>query len=107
MALHNQQWNSAGLAAVHAAISAADAAIVASSGRRSASKDHMEAVELMRSLVPEAAATQERQLTGLLSMKNTIEYEQRLVTPVEAKTLTEQAGRLVRWATTVVADHVD
>jgi HEPN domain-containing protein len=107
LALRDQRWNSAGLAAVHAGISAADAAIVASAGRRSSSKDHGAAVDLMRSAVPEAGASQERQLTGLLGMKNTIEYEQRLVAETEAQAMVEQAARLVRWAATVVTAHLD
>ena len=106
-ALIEAQWNSAGLAAVHAGISAADAAIVASSGTRSASKGHGAAVDLLKTLVPESGPSQVRQLTGLLGMKNAVEYEQRLITEAEARSLVEQSGRLVRWAATVVSAHVD
>ncbi len=101
------RWNSAALDAIHAGISAADASIVASAGVRSASKDHGAALGLLRRLVPESGATQERQLNGLLAMKNTVEYEQRLATEQEARALVEQAGRLVRWAAGIVASHLD
>lgn len=101
------QWNSAGLAAIHAGISAADAAIISSSGTRSASKDHSAAIGLLKTAVPESRASHARQLTGLLGMKNTIEYEERLVTQAEAQTLVEQSERLVRWAAGVVSTHLD
>jgi hypothetical protein len=106
-AASDERWNSAALAAIHAGISAADAAIVASAGVRSSSKDHAAAVALLRRLVPESGATQERQLSGLLNMKNTVEYEQRLAVEAEARSLVQQAGRLVRWAASVVASHLD
>ena len=106
-ALVDSHWNSAGLAAIHAGISAADAAIIASSGLRSSSSDHGAATDLLRIAVPESGATQVRQLTGLLGMKNEVEYEQRLVTETEARSLVDQSDRLVRWAATVVSAHVD
>jgi hypothetical protein len=61
----------------------------------------------MRTTVPEAAASQERQLSGLLGMKNTVEYEQRLVTEAEARSMLVQAQRLVAWAANVVSAHLD
>ena len=106
-ALLEGQWNSAGSAAIHAGMSAADAATVASAGMRSSSKDHGASVGPPTRLVPESGTAQERQLKGLLNMKNTVEYEQRLVTQAEARSLVEQAGRLVRWAAGVVASHLD
>lgn len=105
--LRQDRWNSAGLNAVHAGISASDAAIVVSSGARSAANDHTAAVELLRTAVSESGATQLRQLTGLLGMKNTVEYEQRLLTQAEARSLVEQATRLVRWSERVVSIQLD
>lgn len=107
LAARDGRWNSAGLTAVHAGISAVDAVTVASTGARSASKDHGAAVDLMRATVPEASASQERQLAGLLGMKNTVEYEQRRVTETEARSMVEQSVRLVKWAATVVSAHLD
>lgn len=104
--LLSRRWNAAGLGAIHAGISAADAAVVASSGQRSSSKDHAAAVDLLRIAVPEAGAAQLRQLTGLLGMKNAVEYEQRLLTEAEARSLVAQSGRLVRRASTVASDHL-
>ncbi len=99
--------NAAGLAAIHTGISAADAALVASAGVRSASRDHSAVLTLLHQLVPEAGSAQERQLRGILALKNEIAYEQRLVAKEEARTLVENAGRLVKWAQTVVSAHLD
>lgn len=99
--------NAAGLAAIHGGISAADAALIASAGVRSASRDHSAVVLLLNKLVPEAGATQERQLRGILALKNVIAYEQRLIATDEARGLVENAGRLVKWAANVVSAHLD
>lgn len=99
--------NAAGLAAIHAGISAADAALVASAGLRSASRDHSAVLMLLNKLVPEAGSAQERQLGGVLALKNEIAYEQRIITVQEARTLIESAGRLVKWAQAVVSAHLD
>lgn len=51
-------------------------------------------------------ATHRRQLTGLLKMKGIVEYDQRLLTEVEARQLVDQASRFVAWSAQVVTDHV-
>jgi len=99
-------WNSAGLNAIHAGIAAADAALIASAGLRSASQDHGAAVTLLEQQLPEFTATQRRQLGGLLKMKNQVAYEQRLLTDVEARQLVDQAARLARWAERAVEAHL-
>jgi hypothetical protein len=104
-ALAAGSWNSAGLSAIHAGLSSADAALVASAGVRSISKDHNSVVLLLESRVPEFSAPQKRQLAGLLKMKNEVAYEERLLTEVEAHQLVDHASRLVRWARRVVRDH--
>lgn len=105
-ALGAGSWNSAGLNAIHAGIAAADAALIASAGLRSASQDHGAVMMLLEQQVPEFTAGQRRQIAGLLKMKNQVAYEQRLLTEIEARQLVDQAGRLVRWATSVVNDHL-
>lgn len=102
-ALGGHRWNAAGLDAVHAGIAAADAALIATVGIRSVSKDHGAVVSLLESRVPEFGTTQRRQLTGLLKMKNQVAYDQRLLTEVEARQLVDNSTRLVRWATTILA----
>ena len=105
-ALNAGRWDAAGLAAIHAGICAGDAALIASAGIRSVSKDHGAIVSLLSDQVPEFTTTQGRQLGGLLKMKNRVEYEQRPLTDLEAKQLVDQASRLARWAEHVVADHL-
>ncbi len=105
-ALGAGKWNSAGLSAIHAGIAAADAAVIASAGLRSASKDHGAVIALLEQQVPEFVATQRRQLAGLLKMKNQVAYEQRLLTDIEARQLVDQAVRLARWAASVADAHL-
>ncbi|MFA5845149.1 MAG: hypothetical protein WC971_10020 [Coriobacteriia bacterium] len=101
-ALGDHRWNAAGLEAIHAGIAAADAALIATAGLRSVSQDHGVAISLLESRVPEFTAIQQRQLAGLLKMKNQVAYDERLLTEVEARQLVEHATRLVKWATGVV-----
>lgn len=104
--LEQGRWNAAGLSAIHAGICAADAVVIASGGVRSASRDHGSALHLLKKTVPSVPAAHERQLTGLLGMKNAVEYESRLLRESESKTLVEQSGRLVKWAGEVVAEQL-
>lgn len=104
-ALGSRRWNSAGLDAVHSGIAAADAVLIKVIGARSVSKDHGAVVSLLDSQVPTFTATQRRQLTGLLRMKNQVAYEQRPLTETEARQLVDQATRLAKWALGVVADN--
>ena len=105
-ALGSRRWNAAGLDAVHAGIAAADAALISTSGVRSASKDHGAVLDLLGSRVPEFTPTQRRQLAGLLKMKNQVAYDQRLLTEVEARQLVDHATRLARWAAVTVAERL-
>ena len=105
--LREARWDSAGLTAIHAGISAADAVLIASAGLRSTSRDHGAVLQLLDDQVPEFVATQRRQLGGLLKMKNRVAYEQRPLTETETRQLVDQADRLTRWAQRVVDDHLD
>ncbi len=101
------RWTAAGLAAIHAGIAAGDAALIAGAGIRSASQDHSAAVEMLSADVVEFRAAQKRHFSGLLKMKNTVAYEQRMLTEVESRQLVDHAERLVKWARGVVESHVD
>jgi hypothetical protein len=101
-----ERWNAAGLAAVHAGISAADAALIAMAGLRSVSEDHGAVTVALEEQVPEFKAGQRRQLAGLLRLKNTVAYEQRLLTPTEARQMADQARRLVRWSRQIVDERL-
>ena len=104
VAANAAQWNACGLGAIHAGISAADAVLAAEAGLRSASQDHGFVVRLLEANVPTFSAQQRRHLAGLLQMKNTVAYENRLVTETEARQLLDHARRFVRWARQIVDD---
>jgi len=97
-----KRWNAAGLAAIHSAISAADAALIATAGLRSTSQDHGAVIPLLEAQIPEFKIPQRRQLGGLLKKKNQVAYERRLLSEVEAKQLVDQATRFTQWASGVV-----
>lgn len=101
-----QRWNAAGLAAIHSAICAADAALIASAGMRSTSQDHGAVIPLLEVQIPEFKAQQRRQLGGLLKKKNQVAYERRLISAVEAKQLVDQATRFTQWANGVVRQQL-
>jgi hypothetical protein len=89
------------LCAIHAAISAADAFVVAAAGRRSADPDHMRAVDLLEQLARGSGGdieTRARQFRSLLQMKNVVEYEGRRATSKEAEDAVLRCERFVAWA---------
>jgi HEPN domain-containing protein len=92
------EWNAAGLGAVHAAISFADAVLVAVAGVRSKENDHGAVAALLDGRVAGFGGASRRQLVGLLRSKNSIEYEHRLVTETEAAQFVDSARRFARWA---------
>lgn len=92
------------LAAIHAAISAADAVTVALASRRSSDPDHQRAADLLEEV---AAASEEvrsrvRQMRTLLAKKNAVEYESRRATASEAAESLQRAERIVAWADDLV-----
>lgn len=101
-----KRWNAAGLAAIHSAICAADAALIASAGMRSTSQDHGAVIPLLEVQIPAFKVKQRRQLGGLLKKKNQVAYERRLLSEVEAKQLVDQATRFTQWANSVVTQHL-
>ena len=102
--LEHERWTAAGLAAVHAAISATDSVTVALAGAVNASADHFAAVALLRSCLRDGLpSSAKRQVNGLLRMKSEIEYGQHMLSGPQAKTLVDQAERYVEWASGLVA----
>ncbi len=93
------KWNSAGLQAVHAVISASDAVIVYYGGVRSIELDHREVVGLLNDIIGEAATTAGRHVSRVIAKKNLIEYEGRSITPDEARDMAEHAKRFLEWVT--------
>jgi hypothetical protein len=95
--LELERWNAAGVLAVHAGISLADAALADIAGLRTRDPDHSAIVRLLDERVAGFDGAARRQLSGLLKMKSAVEYEERLLTEVEAVQLVDHARRLNRW----------
>jgi len=92
----------AGLNAVHAAISAADAVCVFEVRERSSSFRHEDAAELLLGSGAPGAREKAAQLGAVLALKNLVEYESRLLRDGEARPLVKRASRLVEWASGVL-----
>ena len=98
-AMQTEQWNAAGLNAVHCAISACDAVLVFYTEQRSASSDHEAAANLLESLVHVSDAKQKADtLRKILREKHLIEYEDREITQHDATELAKLTERFYRWS---------
>ncbi len=96
--LANERWDAAGLSAIHSGICAADAVLIRVAGLRSASQDHEHVSTMLLRSAPSFKGNPRTQLLSLLKMKNTVAYEQRLITQQEAVGLVTAATRLLSWA---------
>jgi hypothetical protein len=92
------RWDAAGLAAIHAGISAADAVLAYEAGVRSAGRDHQSSVDLLIEVVGPPAARPSKHLKRLVDKKNLVEYEQRRLIESESRDLVVHARRFVDWA---------
>jgi len=92
------RWNSAGLNAIHSAISSADALLVCFHGIRSTGPKHDDIIRLLSSLIRHRDIEQNiNHLRKLIAMKNVVEYEQRLISQTEAISLSKHAERFLNW----------
>lgn len=91
-------WNGAGLAAVHAAISAADALLVAKAGIRSSSKAHEHAADLVARHVGDPQVKEQvRRFRRILEEKNLIEYVDKTYREADALELLKHVERFTAW----------
>ena len=101
--LVREKWNSAGLNAIHAGISSADALLVSLHGIRSSSPKHDDILRLFPSLVRHKGLEENiSHLRHLISMKNIVEYDQRLITQNEAVSLAKHAERFLAWVKSIL-----
>lgn len=102
--LSARRWNAATINAVHCGISATDAITVFMIGVRHAGERHEDAITLLQnlSLPNETLSTKGRQLVRLLSIKNTAEYEERLIREKEATEAVRDAERYLMWVETLL-----
>lgn len=96
-AFQARRWNSAGLAGVHCAISASDAALGKRARLRSSGESHHEGVELLREHFPDAG-TQAQRLNRVLGEKNRVEYDSREFAEAEAAAVVKDVARFFEWA---------
>ena len=98
-ALDRKHWEAAGINAVHAAISANDAALAALKGLRPASADHSDAVRvLMSRLKDDEAQKAGKRLGVIIAKKSRVEYEGKRFTEKEACSLAVDTRRFMKWA---------
>ncbi len=97
-AFERRRWNSAGLAGVHCAISATDAALGKKVRLRSSGESHYEAVELLKQHVQDPhAGAQAQRLSRILSEKSRVEYDSREFREGEAAAIVKDVGRYLEW----------
>jgi len=99
-ALENNSLDSAGLLAIHAVISGADA-VTGYHGRcRSTSPDHRDTVRILEEVVPMDTKERSEQLNRfrrIIGRKNLVAYESRHLSAKEASHLLSQAERFLAW----------
>lgn len=97
-------WNGLGLAAVHCAISATDALLVAKVGLRSSSKEHQDAADLLATRVSlPRAAEQSKRLRHILHQKTLVEYVDKPFRREEALELQKQVERYFGWVQSLMS----
>jgi uncharacterized protein (UPF0332 family) len=96
--LKNEKWNAAGLNAIHTGISANDALLTFHFGLRSISPKHDDAVKLLISMMNrDDTEIKAKHLRRLISVKNLVEYDGRLLSGREAESLAKHAERFLVW----------
>ena len=99
-ALNNKRWNASASNAIHSGISSADSVAVFIKGIRSSSEKHEDIEKILKELNLDNKEINDKlvQIKGLLSIKNSVEYEEKLVSETMALTASKNAERLLKWA---------
>jgi len=99
-ALIKKRWNAAASNAIHTGISSADSVSVFIKGLRSSSEKHEEVEKILKELNLDNKEINDKivQIKGLLAIKNSVEYEEKLVNENMALNASKNAERLLRWA---------
>ncbi|MBW2975526.1 HEPN domain-containing protein [Candidatus Woesearchaeota archaeon] len=99
--ISRQNWNAAVISAIHCAISAVDSLTVFFRGERHAGERHEDVINLLQSLdgiEKETINKKIRQLQRLLQIKNSAEYEEKLMSQQDAEVSKKDAERILIWA---------
>lgn len=69
----------------------------------STGSSHSAVIHVLQECVPSGLPrSAERQLLGLLRLKNDIEYTERTIAEAQARVLVDQASRFVEWSRSIV-----
>ena len=91
------KFNATVLNAIHCAMSSADALTVFYKGVRHAGERHEDVVSLLNTLGLPDMQSKNRQLLDLLRIKNSAEYEEKLMTETNASDSIKNADRFSKW----------
>ena len=92
-----RKFNPTVLNAIHCAINSADALTVFYKGVRHAGERHEDVVALLNTLGLPDIQSKNRQLLDLLRIKNSAEYEEKLMTETNALDSIKNAERFFKW----------
>ena len=92
-----RNFNSTVLNAIHCAMSSADALTVFYKGVRHAGERHEDVVALLNTLGLSEMQNKNKQLLALLHIKNSAEYEEKLMTEANALESIKNAERFFKW----------
>jgi uncharacterized protein (UPF0332 family) len=96
-AIENKNWNSAVSLAIHSGICAADALCIFSLGERSAGESHEELIKLINRINMKDMDIKKRQLSNLISIKNSAEYSENLMYENDALSAKQNAERFLSY----------
>ena len=99
-----RKFNATVLNAIHCAISSADALTVFYKGIRHAGERHEDVVALLNTLELPDMQSKNRQLLDLLRIKNSAEYEEKLMTETNALDSIKNAERFFKWVKGILKD---
>ena len=94
--------NAAGVLAIHAGITAADAITIHFLGLRSAGQRHQDALALVAQTAHPRKADVQRQLNELISEKKSVEYEGRQISIGDTEKMLKLSARIVDAALQVI-----
>ena len=97
-ALENNQWTSAGREAVFVCINMSDALLAKHKGLRNVSKDHMDVVKVVGTILPmRDRKNQSNRLRKVIQLKNLIDYESKDFSEKSAEDICLHATRFYEW----------
>lgn len=105
-ALARGHWNSCVIAAIHSAISAADALTIYHLGQRCLGERHTEVLSLIKQIKAVQGTDINKkiqQFSSLIDLKNQAEYEEKLMSPTEAELALKHAERFLDWVKRLTA----